>query len=287
MRWRIGYLPGRPYGDRTTLAAPLHEVDPAILRLCYLHIGSGVVEHSTSMPRKACRERTMKRSSNTIEVYLENGKKRMFAGVVDWPGWCRGGRDEGRALQALLDYGPRYAHVLHAAHIGFQAPTENSAFVVVERLQGNATTDFGAPSIAPAGDARSVADDELARFQTLLGACWRAFDAVVRLAQGRELRKGPRGGGRDLKAIVKHVLDADAAYLGRLAWKFKKREAESPSEDLGRTRTAVLSALIAAVQGQTPERGPRGGAIWRPRYFVRRVAWHVLDHTWEIEDRVV
>jgi hypothetical protein len=24
----------------------------------------------------------------------------------------------------------------------------------------------------------------------------------------------------------------------------------------------------------------------RPRYFVRRAAWHILDHAWEIEDRI-
>ena len=24
---------------------------------------------------------------------------------------------------------------------------------------------------------------------------------------------------------------------------------------------------------------------WSPRYAVRRAAWHVLDHAWEIEDR--
>jgi hypothetical protein len=25
--------------------------------------------------------------------------------------------------------------------------------------------------------------------------------------------------------------------------------------------------------------------LWSPRYFVRRSAWHALDHAWEIEDR--
>jgi hypothetical protein len=24
---------------------------------------------------------------------------------------------------------------------------------------------------------------------------------------------------------------------------------------------------------------------WSPRFFVRRSAWHALDHAWEIEDR--
>jgi hypothetical protein len=25
--------------------------------------------------------------------------------------------------------------------------------------------------------------------------------------------------------------------------------------------------------------------LWPPRYFMRRAAWHILDHAWEIEDR--
>ena len=24
---------------------------------------------------------------------------------------------------------------------------------------------------------------------------------------------------------------------------------------------------------------------WTARYFLRRAAWHVLDHVWEIEDK--
>ncbi len=28
-------------------------------------------------------------------------------------------------------------------------------------------------------------------------------------------------------------------------------------------------------------------ALWTARSFVRRVAWHTLDHTWEIEDRIL
>ncbi len=91
----------------------------------------------------------MARSSATIDVYLEIGKKRAFAGALDWPGWCRSGRDADAALQALADYGPRYARALDAAGIEFRAPADASAFAVVERLAGNATTDFGAPDIAP------------------------------------------------------------------------------------------------------------------------------------------
>ncbi len=229
----------------------------------------------------------MARSSTKIDVYLEIGKKRTFAGAIDWPGWGRSGRDEGSALQALFEYGPRYAHVLRTARLGFQAPEDVSAFSVIERLKGNATTDFGAPDVAPSSDTRPIDEAELRRFQGLLKACWRAFDAAASAAIGKELRKGPRGGGRDLEGIVQHVLGADAGYLSRLAWKLKKDEASNPSEVLDRTRQAILEVLASAARGEVPERGPRGGVIWKPRYFVRRVAWHVLDHVWEIEDRIM
>jgi hypothetical protein len=161
-----------------------------------------------------------------------------------------------------------------------------SDFVVVERLEGNATTDFGAPDVAPACDATPINESELPHFEALLKACWRAFDGAVRRAAGKELRKGPRGGGRDVDAIVGHVLGADAGYLARLAWKHKQAEAEDQGKELARTRQAILDALAVAVRGELPERGPRGGVIWTPRYFVRRVAWHVLDHAWELEDRI-
>lgn len=227
----------------------------------------------------------MARSSNKIEVYLEIGKKRTFAGAIDWPGWSRSGRDEASALQALLDYGPRYARV--TAQLGFQAPEDPSAFSVVERLEGNATTDFGAPGKAPSSDANPVGESRLQDFQTLLGACWQAFDAAAEAAVGHELRKGPRGGGRDREDIIQHVLGADAGYLRSLGWKFKQAAEQDLDEELPRIRQEILQALAASAHGELPARGPRGGVRWTPRYFVRRSAWHVLDHAWEIEDRII
>jgi hypothetical protein len=160
-------------------------------------------------------------------------------------------------------------------------------FGVVERLEGNATTDFGAPDLAPANDAISLADTEHRRYQALLNGCWRAFDAAGRLALGKKLRLGPRGGGRDMKGIVRHVLMVDAAYLAQLGWKLKMAEEDDSDVDIQRTREGILLALAAAARGELPPRGPRGGVRWMPRYFVRRVAWHVLDHVWELEDRLL
>ena len=224
---------------------------------------------------------------NSINAFVEIGKKRIFVGAVDWPGWCRSGRDEETALQALIDYGPRYGALLHSREIEFQVPIDAFDLIVTERHDGNATTDYGAPAIMLDADKAPIDRMEFERLQTILQACWQAFDSAVQRAAGRELHKGPRGGGRDVEKILDHVLEADRGYLARLAWKHKREGGKNPFEELSRTRQAILNALEAAVNGDLPERSPRGGIIWPPRYFVRRVAWHVLDHAWEIDDRIV
>jgi hypothetical protein len=221
-----------------------------------------------------------------IDVYFETSAKRAFAGALDWPGWCRSGRDEATALQALLDYGPRYASAIRSAGLGFQAPAELSALVVGERLKGDSTTDFSAPGIAPTRDSNPVSVADLRRFQSLLKACWRTFDAAAASAKDKSLLSGPRGGGRDREKIIEHVLGADQAYLSRLGLKFHVTADAPLDKQLNDCRQAMLEGLTSAAHGELPARGPRGGLHWSPRYLVRRVAWHVLDHAWEIEDRL-
>jgi hypothetical protein len=220
-----------------------------------------------------------------IYVSIEAGQKRAIATAVDWPGWCRSGRDEPSALQALVEYAPRYARVLQPAGIEFPAPSGVAGLTVRERWPGNATTDFGVPEKVLPDDLDPVDAAQLARMQALLRACWQAFDRAVRQAGDAPLRKGPRGGGRETAAIVEHVYRADQAYLGRVGWKPKIAGELSAGEALRQTRAALLDALEASVRGELPTQGPRGGKIWPARYYVRRVAWHVLDHAWEIEDR--
>lgn len=87
---------------------------------------------------------------------------------------------------------------------------------VIERVAGNATTDFGAPDGIFALDASPLSPRDLTRCRRVLEACWTAFDHAVLAAEGVELKKGPRGGGRELEAIVSHVVGAEASYLRRL-----------------------------------------------------------------------
>lgn len=218
-------------------------------------------------------------------VYLEIGSKRVFACAVEWPGWCRSGHDEAAALQALLDYGSRYAAVVRSARLGFRAPAQVDQLRVVERIQGNATTDFGAPGVIPSADRAGADLADCARLEKVLRAGWRALDEARKRAMGKALRKGPRGGGRELDAIVRHVVEADRSYLGGLGWK-----APSPGKTSNRveeTRSAIIEGLRASARGEIPAKGPRGGTRWPVRYFVRRVAWHTIAHAWEIERRLL
>jgi len=221
-----------------------------------------------------------------IDVFVETGKSRTFAGAIDWPGWCRSGRDEAAALRALADYGPRYAQAVRGTRLGFEPPAGVGVFAVAERVAGNRTTEFGAPNVTLASDARPVDLAELRRLIALLRACWKALDAAAEAAAGRDLRKGPRGGGRELEQVVEHVRAAEEAYLSRLGAKpARLAPGLDPATALRESRKAVLRALEHSANGELPERGPRGGLHWSARYFARRAAWHVLDHAWEIEDR--
>jgi hypothetical protein len=210
-----------------------------------------------------------------LDVYLEIGTKRIFAGALDWPGWCRSARDEGSALETLEAYAPRYAAAVSRARQGFKA---SGGLEVVERLQGNATTDFGAPGIPPSADERPMNPQQVKRHLALLRACWKTFDKAVDSARGKKLRAGPRGGGRALDAITSHVFEADGAYLTKLGGKYG-------GDSIQDLRSAFTDQILTRAPNKDPGHGPRGGVYWWPRYAVRRSAWHALDHAWEIEDR--
>jgi hypothetical protein len=157
---------------------------------------------------------------------------------------------------------------------------------VVERLKGGSGTDYGAPEAHPSRDEHKMDAAELKRSATLLKATWATFDAAVRAARGKALRTGPRGGGRTVEKMLEHVREADDAYLERLGWWKFSGESSAGERSMVRLREAALKGLQASAAGSIPSLGPRGGKRWSPRYFVRRTAWHVLDHAWEIEDRL-
>ena len=216
-----------------------------------------------------------------VRVVVEEAPKRSFASAVDWPGWTRAGKTPDAALEALVEYAPRYATVARRARQPFTVPGDVAELKIVERLRGGGGTEFGVPGEAAGIEDEPVDDAELRRLTALLRAAWRQLDDIAAGARGVELRKGPRGGGRDLDKILAHVHDAETAYLGQLG-------ARPPqTSDMGTIRDAFLDTLDARVTGRPIESPRRTKRPWSPRYAVRRAIWHVLDHTWEIEDRSV
>jgi hypothetical protein len=221
-------------------------------------------------------------ASAHVEIYLEKGGKRTFAGALDWPGWCRSGKTPDEAIAALVAYGDRYAKVAGRAKVSF-TPPEPGKLNVVEQLKGTATTDFGAPGVAPRADSKPLDARELKRQLKLLEACWEAFEAAAHAARGVKLRTGPRGGGRTLPKIVDHVLEAEEGYLGALG--AKKPRTGQERDPAARLHDAVVEALRARAEGRSVAVPRNTKKPWSPRFFLRRAAWHVLDHAWEIEDR--
>ena len=193
-------------------------------------------------------------------IYLEVGPKRVFACSIDWPGWCRTAKGEEAAIEALLSYADRYAAVVP----GFVVDHVE----VVERVTGNGTTDFGAPDVPLARDHEPLGDDA-ARFAVVLRSSLVAFEAAVADAP-EVLPKGPRGGGRDRDGIADHVREANRSYARTLGVK------HPPGTPLAETVGAVADAVEAGVVAT---------GKWPTRYAVRRIAWHLLDHAWELEDK--
>jgi hypothetical protein len=201
-----------------------------------------------------------------MQVYVEATDTKAFACSVEWPGWCRSGRDEGAALEQLMAYSDRYAEVARCAHVAFEPGDPR----VVERVVGNMTTSFGAPGVVPACDEGApVTADAVG----LLEAAWQLL-ADVAAGAPAELRKGPRGGGRDRDKVVQHVVSAESAFARKIGVKHR--------EPAFTDATAVRSLRDDII---TTLRAPAEATAWPMRYFLRRASWHVLDHAWEIQDR--
>lgn len=210
-------------------------------------------------------------------VYLEVGQKKVFAAALDWPGWCRAGKGEEAALRALEAYAPRYRVVARRARLAFPAWVA-SAFDVVATVKGSTTTDFGALAGPAPSDAEPVTAAESKRIRALVRAGWEVFDQVA-AGSPAELRKGPRGGGRDRDKMIQHVLNAEAAYARKLGVRLRAPMVGDAAA-IEELRSAVITALQASDGGAPPvDRG------WSPRFAARRIAWHVLDHAWEMQDR--
>ena len=216
---------------------------------------------------------------NPIRVMLEIGPKgkKVAAVAPDWPGLERGATTGEAAIERLLSYVPRYATVTKLA--GMEAAfATNTNIDVVERYAGTGSTDFWGISFAFSSiDKQAMSGEALERELTLMRACWAFFDDV-RLRVSAEMRRGPRGGGRDRERIVRHTFAAELDWAKGLGV-FTPLDAMLTGEGLNAHRDAYCNAIRALhSQGKMAR-------TWPLRYLIRHTAYHTLDHAWEMEDK--
>lgn len=216
--------------------------------------------------------------ADPIRVMVEQGKKKAMASAFDWPGWERSARSEDDALAVLATYRQRYAKVAEKAGLArdFAATGE---LEVVERLVGTGMTDFyGVSGRTAAPEYEPMNEAECERKVALLRACWAYFDDVASRVSP-ELRKGPRGGGRDRDRIVRHANGAEIDEFAKKVGVITPLDAREDPVALRAHRDAFCEAIR--------EHNAQGASArsWTVQFLIRRCAYHMLDHAWEMEDK--
>ena len=208
------------------------------------------------------------------DIYVELGGKKAIAWSLEWPGWCRIRANEASAVQALIDYEARYRLIAQRAGLDF-VPGD---LAVVERLAGDANTAWGVPSVMAPAESRPIDATTAQRNVALLRASWGMLEEVVATSP-HELRKGPRGGGRDRDEVRSHVIEAERVYARKIGVRHKPFKIDDMSA-FNAMRDEIADVLSKPSSGKSLVEGG-----WNASYAVRRMAWHVVDHIWEIEDR--
>jgi hypothetical protein len=217
--------------------------------------------------------------SHQLRVTLEIGpkSKKVVAVAPDWPGLERGAKTEEAAIEKLQSYLPRYAQVTKLAGMDGEFAAL-STIDIAERYSGTGSTDYWGVSFAFSSiDRRDLSSAELDRELILMQACWTFFDDVcVRVSA--QMRKGPRGGGRDRDRIVRHTLGAEQDMAAKLGL-HTPDGALLADEGLSAYRDVYCNEI------RTFHAEGKMARTWPLRYLIRHTAYHTLDHAWEMEDK--
>lgn len=122
-----------------------------------------------------------------------------------------------------------------------------------------------------------MTDDAIERELALMQTCW-AFFNDVRSPVSVEMKKGPRGGGRDRDRIVLHIFANEQDWAKGLGV-VTPDEAMLTDEGMKVHRNAYCDAIRSFhAEGKMARK-------WPLRYMIRHTAYHTLDHAWEMEDK--
>lgn len=217
----------------------------------------------------------------SVRTVIQRGPKgkKVAAFAIDWPGWSRGAKTPGDAVATLEAYRERYRAVAHLAGLGPEFD-EAGALDIVEDCNGTPSTDFwGISFVASSFEQGPVPRDEFERRLALLAAAWRFFDDVA-ASVSPEMRKGPRGGGRDRDGIVGHTFRVEGSDFAKNVGVLTPEAAMLTPDGLRAHREAFLAALR-----EYNAEGRKAGRTSTVPFLVRHTAFHTLDHAWEMEDK--
>jgi hypothetical protein len=122
-------------------------------------------------------------------------------------------------------------------------------------------------------------DGELDRKVALLRACWGFFDDMAAQVSP-ELRKGPRGGGRERDQVIGHVLGVESLNFAKRLGLRVPEDATSSAKGLRDYRESYVATMRAYNAGE----GKRMRS-WNLPFLIRHSAFHTMDHAWEMEDK--
>jgi hypothetical protein len=217
-----------------------------------------------------------------IRVILERGPKakKFVAYAVDWPGWSRGAKSPEDAIETLDAYRGRYRPVAIRAKLG-KALDDAGPLKIVEDRVGTGSVDFWGISFSPCSLEQDPMDAaELERKLKLLRASWAYFDDVAARVSV-EMRRGPRGGGRDRDTIISHTIRVESEDFARkVGIKMPEGGALQPGA-LEPYRSDFVDAMRAYQRGEVT----KAMRSWSLAFLVRHSAFHTMDHAWEMEDK--
>ena len=217
-----------------------------------------------------------------VRTVIERGpkEKRSVAFSIDWPGWSRGARTAELALETLESYRERYRPVASLAGMSTEFDAAGPLEIVEDKL-GTGSTDFWGISFSPsAAEQGPMGEAELERGITLLRACW-AFFGGVAARVSPEMRKGPRGGGRDRDRIIGHTIRTESEDFARQVGLQTSEGLALTPDGLRQHRDSYVAAMRSYNAGEVTRRM----RSWTLPFLIRHSAFHTLDHAWEMEDK--
>ncbi len=219
---------------------------------------------------------------SAVRTVIDRGPKgkRSVAFALDWPGWSRGAKTPELARETLESYRKRYQPVSALAGMGREFETTGSLEIVEDKV-GTGSTDFWGISFSPSSTERDpMGDTDFERKIALLRASWAFFDAVAARVSP-EMRKGPRGGGRERDEIIRHVIRTESQDFAKgVGLVIPDGEALIP-DGLAEYRDAYVEQMRAYNAGEVKK---RMRSLTLP-FLIRHSAFHTLDHAWEMEDK--